>query len=74
MTAHDMDIHWPKYVFFFFTDVYASTTYKLTFSAPGQNPWNTSEVNNSWTLETVGTVGTLAVAPLSSTTDTLFFC
>ena len=56
----------------FFTDVYASTTYKLTFHAPGQNPWNTSETNNSWKLETLGTVGTLSSVHLSSTIYTPF--
>ena len=54
----------------FIIDVYASTTYKLTFYGPGKHPWNTLEtINNSCTLETVGT---LAAATLSTKTDTRF--
>ena len=55
-----------------YNDVFASTSYKLTFYTPGQNPWNTSETNNSWKLEQIGYNGDLSSINLESTTDTLF--
>ena len=55
-----------------YKDVFASSSYKLTFYTPGNNNWNTSETNNSWKLEIIGYNGDLDNINLESTTDTLF--